>query len=179
MRPDDPADTALTAGTPGAGTSPRAVPAPTTVAGAARESFEDLYERAPCGYLTTALDGTVLRANATLCAWLGRTQDEIVGRSMERLLRAGSVLFYQTRFLPTLRLSGEVREVVLELERGDGGTLPALVNSRLIEAEGSGAPIIRTAVFDATGRRDYERERNWRRRSPTPPAPPSMHRPPP
>ena len=122
------------------------------------ESFEDLYQHAPCGYLTVTLDGTVVRANATFCDWIGRARDDVVGGALESMLRVGSRLFYQTRYLPTLRLSGEVREVVLELERGDGGTLPALVNSVVVEPPGGGAPLVRTVVFDATGRRDYERE---------------------
>jgi diguanylate cyclase (GGDEF)-like protein/PAS domain S-box-containing protein len=121
------------------------------------ESHEDLYEQAPCGYLTSTLDGTVVRVNATFCSWIGRPKQEVVGATLESLLRVGSRLFYQTRYLPTLRLSGAVREVVLDLERGDGGTLPVLVNSVVVERPG-GPTLVRTAVFDATTRRDYERE---------------------
>ena len=33
--------------------------------------FEDLYDRAPCGLLTTHMDGTITRVNATLLALLG------------------------------------------------------------------------------------------------------------
>ncbi|MDQ4138483.1 MAG: PAS domain-containing protein, partial [Actinomycetota bacterium] len=124
----------------------------------AAESLQDLYEHAPCGYLTVTLDGVVMRANATFCDWIGRPKEDVVGASLESMLRAGSRLFYETRYLPTLRLSGQVREAVLELERGDGGTLPALVNSVVVEPPGGGATLIRTAIFDASGRRDYERE---------------------
>jgi diguanylate cyclase (GGDEF)-like protein/PAS domain S-box-containing protein len=125
---------------------------------AVAESFEDLYQHAPCGYLTATLDGIVVRANATFCDWIGRPAEDVVGVSLENLLRVGSRLFYQTRYLPTLRLSGEVREVVLELERGDGGTLPALINSVVVASAGGAAPLVRTAVFDASARRNYERE---------------------
>src|SRR3712207_8397499 len=34
--------------------------------GAVDDSNEDLFENAPCGYLSTAPDGTVLRVNSTL-----------------------------------------------------------------------------------------------------------------
>ena len=122
------------------------------------ESFEDLYEHAPCGYLTATLDGVVLRVNATLCGWLRREPAEVIGASLESTLSVGSRLFYQTRYLPTLRLNGEVRDAVLEFERGDGGTLPALVSSTVVEPSGGGTAVVRTAVLDATGRRDYERE---------------------
>ena len=35
------------------------------------ESAEELYEMAPCGYLSTALDGRIIRANQTLKDWVG------------------------------------------------------------------------------------------------------------
>jgi serine/threonine-protein kinase RsbW len=31
----------------------------------------DLYEHAPCGYLTTLPDGTIVRVNETFLAWTG------------------------------------------------------------------------------------------------------------
>jgi diguanylate cyclase (GGDEF)-like protein/PAS domain S-box-containing protein len=146
-------DARLADGAAGAGAPPTA------------ESFEDLYEHAPCGYLTATLDGIVVRANATFCEWIGRPKDEVVGASLESMLRVGSRMFYQTRYLPTLRLRGEVREVVLELERGDGGTLPALVNSVVVDPPAGGTVLVRTALLDASGRRDYERELLEARRS--------------
>jgi stage II sporulation SpoE-like protein len=44
------------------------------------DSTDDLYENAPCGNLSTLLDGTIARVNATLLGWLGYTRDELVGR---------------------------------------------------------------------------------------------------
>ena len=35
------------------------------------DSAEDLYENAPCGYLSTLLDGQIAKVNATLLGWLG------------------------------------------------------------------------------------------------------------
>ena len=34
------------------------------------DSTEDLFENAPCGYLSTFPDGRIARVNATLLAWL-------------------------------------------------------------------------------------------------------------
>jgi phosphoserine phosphatase RsbU/P len=33
--------------------------------------LEDLYGNAPCGNLSTLLDGTIAKINGTLLAWLG------------------------------------------------------------------------------------------------------------
>ena len=43
------------------------------------DSTEDLYENAPCGYLSTFPDGQIARVNATLLSWLGYTRGELVG----------------------------------------------------------------------------------------------------
>ncbi|WP_146758682.1 PAS domain-containing protein, partial [Micromonospora saelicesensis] len=44
------------------------------------DNLEDLYENAPCGYLSTLLDGTIAKINGTLLAWLGYRREELVGR---------------------------------------------------------------------------------------------------
>ncbi|MDQ4096246.1 MAG: PAS domain-containing protein, partial [Actinomycetota bacterium] len=40
----------------------------------------ELYENAPCGYLSTLPDGTIVKANQTFLAWTGFDRDELVGR---------------------------------------------------------------------------------------------------
>jgi diguanylate cyclase (GGDEF)-like protein/PAS domain S-box-containing protein len=115
-----------------------------------------LAESAPCGLLTTTADGSLLLVNETLLRWTGRRRDELVGRTFEELLTTAGRLFYQTRYVPVLRLSGEVREAALTLRRSDGSELPVLASS-LLHA-GAGGDVVTVALFDATGRRDYERE---------------------
>src|ERR1700689_5761931 len=54
------------------------------------DNAEDLYENAPCGYLSTLLDGRIAKINKTLLNWLGYTRDELVGRrSFSDLLNVG------------------------------------------------------------------------------------------
>jgi sigma-B regulation protein RsbU (phosphoserine phosphatase) len=57
-----------------------------------------------------------------------------------------------------LRMQSRVREIALEFVRADGQRVPALVNSVLERDKGGEPTVIRTAVFDATQRREYERE---------------------
>ena len=45
-----------------------------------------LYEQAPCGYLSTTDDGSIVKVNATLCTWLGREPEELLGRRFAELL---------------------------------------------------------------------------------------------
>jgi diguanylate cyclase (GGDEF)-like protein/PAS domain S-box-containing protein len=121
-------------------------------------SLEDLYENAPCGYLSTAVDGTIVRVNDTFLLWTGYRRGDVVGVPLVSLLHTGSQLLYETRYLPTLLLNGESLEVALELMRADGTWMPILVNGALVRDE-RGAPLaVRFAVFDSSVRQGYERQ---------------------
>lgn len=122
------------------------------------ESAWDLFERAPCGYLVTRLDGTIVRVNRTFEEWTGRRREDLLsGRRFQDLLSVGGRIYHETHYAPLLHVRGEVRAVSLDIVREDGSRLPALVNS--VVRGIPGAPrLVRTAVFDATDRRGYEQE---------------------
>jgi sigma-B regulation protein RsbU (phosphoserine phosphatase) len=123
------------------------------------DSAEDLYENAPCGYLSTLLDGQIAKINRTLLDWLGHRREDLVGRKrFADLLTVGGKLYHETHFAPLLRLQGEVSGIALELKAADGSRLPVLVTSAL-KRDSDGRPLlIRTTVFDARDRRAYETE---------------------
>jgi sigma-B regulation protein RsbU (phosphoserine phosphatase) len=123
------------------------------------ESDEDLFENAPCGYLSTALDGTILKVNRIFETWTGLDRERLLKKKrFQDLLAGGSRIYHETHYSPLLLMQGEVREIAFELVRADGSRLPALVNSVLV-ADRRGAPqLIRTMVFDASDRRRYEQE---------------------
>ena len=135
---------------------------------AAREAFlqalvyddpVQLYERAPCGFLSTTPDGLIVKCNATLRTWLGFSAAEIVGqRAFVDLLTPGSRIYHETHYAPALLMQGSLREIALDLVRKDGRRLPVLVNATLDRDEHDTPKVIRIAVFDATERRGYERE---------------------
>ncbi|CAM5302353.1 SpoIIE family protein phosphatase [Streptomyces atroolivaceus] len=123
------------------------------------DSAEDLYENAPCGYLSTLMDGRIAKVNGTLLRWLGRDREELVGREQfSDLLTVGGRLYHETHFSPLLRMQGEVNGVALELRAADGSRLPVLVTS-VVKRDSSGEPLlIRTTLLDARDRRAYEQE---------------------
>lgn len=123
------------------------------------DSAEDLYENAPCGYLSTLLDGQVAKVNTTLLSWLGHAREELVGRTrFTDLLTVGGKLYHETHFSPLLRMQGEVSGIALDLVTSGGDRLPVLVNST-VKTGSDGEPLlIRTTVFDAGDRRSYEQE---------------------
>lgn len=123
------------------------------------DSAEELYEQAPCGYLTTFVDGTIARVNETLVSWLGYDKSELIAhRRFSDLLTVGGKIYYETHFAPLLQLQGEVGGIALDLRTSAGGVLPVLVTARL-RSDPDGSPRqIRITVFDARDRRAYERE---------------------
>lgn len=125
------------------------------------ESIEDLYERAPCGYVSTFLDGGIVRANATFWEWTGYDRSELAsGRKLQDLLTPGSRIFHETHLAALLRVSGEVREIAAEIRRADGSRLPILFNavSRDVDSPAGITTLIRFTLLDASERRSYERE---------------------
>ena len=123
------------------------------------ESAEELYEDAPCGYISTLPDGTIMRVNRTFEEWTGHTREAMVGRvRFQDLLTGGGRIYHETHYRPLLQMQGTVREIALEIECADGRRLPVLVNSVLRRDDGGQPRVVRTTVFDATDRREYERE---------------------
>jgi sigma-B regulation protein RsbU (phosphoserine phosphatase) len=122
------------------------------------DSAEALFEDAPCGYLTCAPDGTILRVNRTFEHWTGHDRATLLQRRFRDLLAPAGRIYHETHYLPLLQMQGAVREIALDIVRADGTRLPALVNS-VQRRDGAGTPqVIRTTVFDATDRRAYEQE---------------------
>jgi sigma-B regulation protein RsbU (phosphoserine phosphatase) len=127
--------------------------------GLLEDSVEDLYDNAPCGYLSTLLDGQIAKVNQTLLNWLGYTRADLVGRRrFTDLLTVGGKLYHETHFAPLLRMQGELGGIALELKAADGTRLPVLVTSTVKYTDDGEPLMIRTTVFDARDRRAYERE---------------------
>lgn len=130
-----------------------------TFAALLEDSAEELYESAPCGYLSTLMDGTIAKINATLLGWLGLDREAVVGRMrFTDLLTVGGKLYHETHFAPLLRMQGEISGIALDIKRADGGRIPVLVSSVVKHGSTGEALLIRTTVFDARDRRAYEEE---------------------
>lgn len=123
------------------------------------DSAEDLYDHAPCGYLSTLMDGTIAKINSTLVAWLGHEQSELIGRrAFTDLLAVGARIYYETHMAPMLAMHGQVNGLALDLRCADGTRLPVLVTSVVKCGPDGTAQLIRTTIFDARERRAYEQE---------------------
>ena len=123
----------------------------------AANDLEDLFENAPCGYLSADKDGRINRGNATLAHWIGTDVGSLVDKRFSELLTIGGKLYYETHFAPLLRMQGSLNEVALDLACADGRRLPVLVNA-VERRDEAGKPLfVRITIFNASERRRYER----------------------
>ena len=70
-----------------------------------------LLDRAPCGFVYFASDGTVVEANTTLLELLAN----VIGKPFESLLTTASRIFYQTHLFPLLKLQSKAEELFLTM----------------------------------------------------------------
>jgi sigma-B regulation protein RsbU (phosphoserine phosphatase) len=122
------------------------------------EDLRDLYEHAPCGYLSTRPDGAIVKCNVTFAVWMGSTPDQLIGKRLRDLLNVAGRIFYETHFAPLLRMQGFFNEVALDFVTEGGRSLPVLVNARERRDEEGRHLFTRLTIFNATDRRRYERE---------------------
>ena len=122
------------------------------------EDLEDLFENAPCGYISAHPDSRIIRVNRTFAAWTGYEREQLIGRRFPDLLNIAGKIYYETHFAPLLRMQGFFNEVALDLVCADGKLLPVLVNAVERRDSAGGLRFIRVTIFNASDRRRYERE---------------------
>jgi sigma-B regulation protein RsbU (phosphoserine phosphatase) len=120
--------------------------------------YQDLFENAPCGYLTIGADGRISKVNATLVAWTGFPADQLVGRRLHQFLNMAGRIYYETHIAPLLRMQGSFNEFALDFVTAAGERLPVIANAA--ERRDAAGSLMFTAlvVLKATDRRRYERQ---------------------
>jgi hypothetical protein len=122
-------------------------------------TLDELFEHAPCGYLTLSASGSVLVVNETLLGWSGRRREQVVGLPVTRLLTPASRLVWETQVAAQLALTGAVRAIALELAGPVPRTSRAVLLSADLRSVGTGgAEVVRAVVYDSAERAKYEQE---------------------
>ncbi|AWN41578.1 PAS domain S-box protein [Methylobacterium durans] len=122
------------------------------------DDLEDLFENAPCGYISALANGRIAKVNRTFAVWTAYEAEHLVGRRFLDFLTIAGKIYYETHFAPLLRMQGFFNEVALDLVCADGTTLPVLANAVVRRDGAGGIRFIRVTVFNASDRRRYERE---------------------
>jgi diguanylate cyclase (GGDEF)-like protein/PAS domain S-box-containing protein len=129
------------------------VPTPVVV-----ETADDLYEHAPCGYVSALPDGTIVKCNETFLAWTGYERGVVLGgMRFQDLLAPGSRIFHETHHAPQLLVEGAVRDVALKVVAADGRRVPVLMSATLRRDHAGRPLVVRTTLFQAAQREERER----------------------
>jgi sigma-B regulation protein RsbU (phosphoserine phosphatase) len=131
---------------------------PTPPSASIIEDLEDLYENAPCGYLSIEPGGRIFKINKTLSTWLGYAPEQLIGKRFHDLLNIAGRMFYETHIAPLLRMQGFFNEVALDLVTKQGERIPVIANAAERRDIKGNAISTRITLLKATDRRRYERE---------------------
>ena len=121
------------------------------------EDLEDLYETAPCGYVSIAPDGRIVKVNRTILEWLRWPAEELVGKSIHDILSIGARIAVETHLAPLLRMQGYVHEIALDILTADGEKIPTIANAAEKRDPRGAHLFTRLTIFKAVDRRTYER----------------------
>lgn len=123
------------------------------------EKAEDLYQNAPCGYLSIHADGNIIKMNSTLLSWLNFERNEVVSKKLfQELMGRGGEIYFETHLKPLLQVQGEASEINIELKGKGGDRIPVLMNARRIQNQFTEQSIYRISVLDISQRKLYEKE---------------------
>jgi PAS domain S-box-containing protein len=129
------------------------------------ESAEELYEQAPCGYLSTLPDGTIVKVNQTFLTLTGYSREEVLaGKQFQDLLTVGGKIFHETHYAPLMRMQGFANEINFDLMCKGGRPLPVLANTVQKKDEAGQVLLHRIAIFPISDRKNYEQELRLARR---------------
>ena len=120
---------------------------------ASRERFFTLFDMAPFSCVINDRNGRYLMVNRHFCERLGRSREEVIGRSMEDFRR---IIDPETKreVMEELRETGRSRLREVRIEDESGGTPTILFASRTIEW--GDEPAVLTATVDVTEKKRVE-----------------------
>ena len=122
------------------------------------DDFKDMFENAPCGYVTLQTNGRIARVNQTLLGWTGHSAGDMIGKRFTDFFNMAGRIYYETHIVPLLRMQGFFNEFAIEMVTVAGEPVQMICNA-LEGRDSAGKPLfIRLALLKAADRRRYEQE---------------------
>lgn len=123
------------------------------------EDEADLYENAPCGYLSILPDGTIVKINRTLLDWVHYDRDDLVNKmKFQDIVTVPGRIFFDTHHFPLVKMNGSVKELNYELLTSGNERMPVLISTTEVRDERNVMRLLRMTVMDITDRKRYELE---------------------
>ena len=91
------------------------------------------FSNAPMGIALTTVEGVLVDANPALCAMLGRTADELYGRSVLDLVQAEAVSAAREAYQTLVDAPGRPMRHETRLRRAEGPSVPVQVPASRVE----------------------------------------------
>lgn len=120
--------------------------------------YAQLYDDAPCGYLLTDDDGTIVAVNDTFVSWTGHPRAALLGTRVQKLMPIGDQILYSTHCMPQLAIGGAVAEIAIEVIAAGGQRRAALLSATRTPGTADRAAQVKVIIFSAHERRRYEKE---------------------
>lgn len=121
------------------------------------EETRDLYDHAPCGYLSVDTDLFLSNVNKTLLGWIGYTEQQVIGKmKFEDLMTPESRKAFLDSFdedFDAYKKSGVINDLEFDFQRSDGTAFPVIVNSVAIFNDQGEFVKSRSTVMDNTDRK--------------------------
>ena len=121
------------------------------------ENLAELYDEAPCGYLSVTADARIAKMNRTLAEWLSCSPDDLLGRQVHTILSFGGKIAFETHLAPMLRLQGEAHEIAFDMQLDDSDKIPVIGNAKEKRGPNGEHLFTRLTLFKATERLTFER----------------------
>jgi diguanylate cyclase (GGDEF)-like protein/PAS domain S-box-containing protein len=115
------------------------------------------FSNAPMGIALTTVDGVLVDANPALCTMLGRTAEELYGRSVLDLVQAEGVSAAREAYRTLVDAPARPMRHETRLRRAEGTDVPVQVTASRVEATPDGQPAhLVMIVEDITERKTLE-----------------------
>ena len=122
---------------------------------ASRDSYAELYDFAPVGYLTLTRKGLIIEINSTAAELLGVDRGKLLRRHFAAFVSAEDDDHWHV-FFSAARRRNERQNTELKLKRGDGSEFPAQLDCRYVMTEDRG-PELYIALTDISASKQAQR----------------------
>ena len=98
--------------------------------GKSENTLDFSLDSVPCGFARFERSGKILQINSTLCDWIDRSKQDLIGKNISSFLPKSGQIFWQSHIMPEVELKGELEECYFKLSTANRQRVPVLANFR-------------------------------------------------
>ena len=98
--------------------------------GKSKNADDSILDSVPCGFARFESSGRIIQVNTTLCNWIDRSKQDLIGKNVSFFLPKSGQIFWQSHIMPELKLKGELEECYFKLSTAKKQRIPVLANFR-------------------------------------------------